>query len=74
MLARTADLIDADAGPAVFVKMQKLGQDQRLDTPFVGVETIQVAASSGINVLAIEAGKVMLAESARLVEYAQTVA
>ena len=62
MLKRSADLIDADAGPAVFVKMQKLGQDHRLDTPFVGAETIRVAAAAGINILAIEADAVMLAD------------
>ena len=62
MLARSADLIDTDAGPAVFVKMQKSGQDHRLDTPFVGAETMQAAATAGINVLAIESGTVMLAD------------
>ena len=62
MLKRSADLIDADAGPAVFVKMQKLGQDHRLDTPFVGAETVRVAAAAGINILAIEADAVMLAD------------
>ena len=62
MLARSADLIDTDAGPAVFVKMQKLGQDHRLDTPFVGAETMRGAAAAGINILAIESGAVMLAD------------
>ena len=62
MLARSADLIDAESGPAVFVKMQKSGQDYRLDTPFVGAETMQAAAASGINVLAIESGAVMLTD------------
>ena len=62
MLARSADLIDADAGPAVFVKMQKLGQDNRLDTPFVGAETMQAAAAAGVKVMAIESGAVMLAD------------
>ena len=56
------DLIDADAGPAVFVKMQKSGQDHRLDTPFVGAETMRAAAAVGINILAIESGAVMLAD------------
>jgi len=62
MLARSADLIDSDAGPAVFVKMQKSGQDHRLDTPFVGAETMRAAAAAGINILAIESGAVMLAD------------
>lgn len=66
MLARSANLIDAESGPAVFVKMQKSDQDQRLDTPFVGTETIQAAATAGINVLAIESGTVMLADDPQI--------
>jgi len=66
MLVRSADLIDADAGPAVFVKMQKSGQDHRLDTPFVGTETMQAAARSGITILAIEADAVMLADDLQI--------
>ncbi len=62
LLARSANLIDTDAGPAVFVKMQKSDQDHRLDTPFVGVETMRAAAAVGINILAIESGAVMLAD------------
>ena len=62
MIVRSEDLIDASAGPAVFLKMRKSGQDQRLDTPFIGVETMQMAAKSGINILAIEAGVVLLAD------------
>ena len=48
MLARSENLIDADAGPAVFVKMQKSGQDHRLDKPFVGAETMRAASTAGI--------------------------
>ena len=62
MLARSANLIDTDAGPAVFVKMQKSDQDHRLDTPFVGAETMRAAAAVGINILAIESGAVILAD------------
>ena len=62
MLARSESLIDEDAGLAVFVKMQKTGQDHRLDTPFVGAETIRAASVAGIDILAIESGAVMLAD------------
>ena len=62
MIARSADFIDANAGPAVFVKMQKLAQDLRRDTPFVGADTIRIAAEAGISILAIESGAVMLAD------------
>ena len=67
MLARSAGLIDSHAGVAVFVKMQKSGQDQRLDTPFIGGDTLQAAAAAGIHVLAIEAGAVMLADDLPLI-------
>ena len=66
MLVRSADLIDADAGPAVFVKMRKSGQDHRLDTPIVGTETMQAAVRSGITILAIEADAVMLADDLQI--------
>ena len=66
MLFRSADLIDADAGPAVFVKMRKSGQDHRLDTPIVGTETMQAAVRSGITILAIEADAVMLADDLQI--------
>ena len=62
MIARSADFIDAGAGPAVFVKMQKSGQDHRLDTPIVGADTMLAAAAAGINILAVESGAVMLAD------------
>jgi DUF1009 family protein len=67
MLARSAELIDSHAGVAVFVKMKKLGQDQRLDTPFIGGDTLQVAVVAGIHVLAVEAGAVMLADDLPLI-------
>jgi hypothetical protein len=66
MLNRSTGLIDMQAGPAVFVKMQKSGQDQRLDTPFIGIETLQAAIGSGIQVLAIETGKVLLADDVQV--------
>jgi len=62
MLLRSTDLIDTDAGPAAFVKMQKTGQDQRLDTPFIGIETLECAVAAGVSIVAIEAGAVMLAD------------
>ena len=62
MVTRSTGLIDKHAGPAVLLKMQKSGQDNRLDTPFIGIETLQAAIDSGIHVLAIEAGNVLLAE------------
>ena len=61
MLRRVATLIDPAAPPAVFVKRRKSGQDTRLDIPVVGEETLRLAAESGVRVVALEAGGVMLA-------------
>ena len=61
MLARAAALLDAAAPAAVFVKCRKIGQDDRLDVPVVGVETLRQAAAAGVGVLALQAQAVMLA-------------
>ena len=63
MLRRIALLIDPAAPPAIFVKRRKSGQDTRLDIPVVGEETLRLAAASGVRVLALEAGGVMLASA-----------
>lgn len=62
MLARSADLLDDTTTEAVFLKMPKSVQDIRLDIPFIGLETCDVAKNAGIGVIAIEAGRVMLAD------------
>ena len=63
MLRRIAALIDPAAPPAIFVKRRKSGQDTRLDIPVIGEETLRLAAASGVRVLALEAGGVMLASA-----------
>lgn len=62
MLARAAVLLDATGPAAIFVKCRKSGQDERLDVPVVGAETLRLAATAGIGVLALQADGVMLAE------------
>src|SRR3954453_8622377 len=47
---------------AVVIKVSKLNQDMRFDVPVIGVETIRVAAESGVRVIAVEAGKTLLLE------------
>ena len=61
MLTRVSELIDPDGPVAVFVKRQKSGQDHRLDQPVIGVDTLQRAATSGVKVMAMEAGGVLVA-------------
>jgi UDP-2,3-diacylglucosamine hydrolase len=47
---------------AVMVKVSKPNQDMRFDVPAIGVETIRIAAESGVRVIAVEAGKTLLLE------------
>jgi DUF1009 family protein len=47
---------------AVMVKVSKPNQDMRFDVPVIGVETVRIAAESGVRVIGVEAGKTLLLE------------
>src|SRR5438874_9906187 len=47
---------------AVMVKVSKPNEDMRFDVPVIGVETVRIAAESGVRVIAVEAGKTLLLE------------
>jgi len=47
---------------AAMVKVSKPNQDMRFDVPVIGVETVRIAAESGVRVIAVEAGKTLLLE------------
>ena len=47
---------------AVMVKVSKPNQDTRFDVPVIGVETVRIAAESGVRVIAVEAGRTLLLE------------
>ncbi len=47
-------------GGATMVKVSKPDQDMRFDVPVVGPETINNAAASGVDVIAVEAGKTIV--------------
>ena len=55
---------------AVMVKVSKPNQDMRFDVPVIGVETVRIAAESGVRVIAIEARKTLLLERDILVALA----
>src|SRR5262245_59689806 len=57
---------------AVMVKVSKPNQDMRFDVPVIGVETVRIAAESGVCVIAIEAGKTLLLERDNLIGLANT--
>ena len=56
---------------AVVVKVSKPGQDLRFDLPSVGLNTVKTMARVGAAVLAVEAGKTLMFDRDRMVEYAQ---
>ena len=62
MIVRSAALIDPNRGTSCLVKMSKSGQDLRLDMPVIGCNTIRLAANSGLSLLAVEEGAVLLAD------------
>jgi hypothetical protein len=69
MLARVAELrrngrIGAAGG--VLVKAPKPGQDQRIDLPTIGPQTIEGAAVAGLDGLALMAGSSIVAEPERI--------
>jgi UDP-2,3-diacylglucosamine hydrolase len=67
MLARCAELrASGKAGrrsrAGVLVKVPKPGQEERIDLPTIGPETVAKAASAGLAGVAIAAGRVLMAE------------
>lgn len=69
MLARCAELREAGrvgrGGRAgVLVKAPKPGQEERVDLPTIGPETVNKAAAAGLAGIAVAAGQVLMAERA----------
>jgi DUF1009 family protein len=56
--------------PLVVVKVSKPGQDMRFDVPVVGLPTIEQMKGAGATALAVDAGRTLLFDRARLIELA----
>jgi DUF1009 family protein len=56
--------------PLVVVKVSKPGQDMRFDVPVVGLPTIEQMRDSGATALAVDAGRTLLFDRAKLIEAA----
>jgi hypothetical protein len=56
--------------PLVVVKVGKPGQDMRFDVPVVGLPTIEQMRDAGATALAVDAGRTLLFDRARLIELA----
>ena len=67
-IARAARI--AAGKPLVVVKVSKPGQDMRFDVPVVGLPTIEQMKSSHATVLAVDAGRTLLFDRAKLIEQA----
>jgi DUF1009 family protein len=52
------------------VKIAKPNQDMRFDVPVIGVKTIEVMQSAGATCLALDAGKCLMLDGAKIVEKA----
>jgi UDP-2,3-diacylglucosamine hydrolase len=57
---------------AVMVKVSKPNQDMRFDVPVIGMETLRIAAGSGMRVIAVEAGKTLLLERDAIIALANS--
>lgn len=75
MLARCAELrrsgrVHQQKQTGVLVKAPKPGQEDRVDLPTIGPETVRRAAASGLAGIAVAAGRVLVAEPAATVKAA----
>jgi UDP-2,3-diacylglucosamine hydrolase len=75
MLVRCAELRESGrAGrrgrAGVLVKAPKPGQEERVDMPTIGPETVKKAAAAGLAGIAVAAGRVLMAEHAATIEAA----
>jgi len=69
MLVRCAELrelgrIRRRSRAGVLVKAPKPGQEERVDLPTIGPETVKKAAAAGLAGIAVAAGQVLMAERA----------
>lgn len=72
MLMRCGELRQDRRGKraGVFVKAPKPGQEERVDMPVIGPDTVRRAADAGLAGIAVAAGRVLIAERAATIEAA----
>jgi UDP-2,3-diacylglucosamine hydrolase len=67
-IARAAKITSGK--PLVVVKVSKPGQDMRFDVPVVGLSTVEQMRVAGATALAVDAGRTLLFDRAKLIELA----
>jgi hypothetical protein len=72
VIDRATRLTSGRAGekPLVVIKVSKPGQDMRFDVPVIGFSTIEHMKSAGATALAIDAGRTLLFDRTKLLEFA----
>jgi DUF1009 family protein len=68
VIARAARMVAGK--PLVVVKVSKPAQDMRFDVPVVGLPTVEQMRSAGATALAVDAGRTLLFDRAKLMEAA----
>jgi DUF1009 family protein len=68
-VARAARI--AAGKPLVVVKVSKPGQDMRFDVPVIGLPSIEQMSSAGVTALAVDAGRTLLFDRAKLIALAE---
>lgn len=66
LIRRCAELKQAKSG-GVLVKVAKPGQDERVDMPAIGVETVKNIAAAGFAGVAVEAGHALIIDRAAVI-------
>jgi UDP-2,3-diacylglucosamine hydrolase len=67
-VARAARI--AGGKPLVVVKVSKPGQDMRFDVPVIGLPSIEQMSTAGVTALAVDAGRTLLFDRAKLIALA----
>ncbi len=65
-----ASCADGGGKPLVVVKVSKPGQDMRFDVPVIGLPSIEHMSSAGVTALAVDAGRTLLFDRAKLIALA----
>ena len=71
MIARSKILKIGDSG-AIFIKVIKPGQDERLDRPVIGINTIKSIHEAGLDGMALEANSVFILNLDEVINYANS--
>ena len=68
VVARAARIVGGEQ--LVVVKVSKPGQDMRFDVPVIGLPSIEQMGSAGVTALAVDAGRTLLFDRAKLIALA----